>query len=137
MARQQPELWRGLVNPILAGPVFPITVALEIPDNTNTDYPIFVATRNVAIRRASVAVETSPDGTSIFALVNATDSEDLTSADLDADALTASTAGSFSMGDNADLIEEGDVVALEWESTGTTAPGTVVVCLEVEFLELK
>ena len=137
MARRQRELWANLVSPQFGGPVVSVNVVLEIPDAVNTDYVIYQATRDVAIRRARVCHEVSPDGTSIYALVNVTDSVDLSSADIDADALAANVSSAFSLGTNADKLEEGDVVALEWESTATVFPGTVVVSFEVEYLELK
>ena len=137
MARTQRELWANLQHPQFGGPVFPVAVALEIADNTNADLPIFVAPRNVAVRRASVAHESSPDGTTTYALRNLTDSEDISSSDVDAAALAADTAATFSIGDNGDLIEEGDVIALEYESTGAVSPDSVIVVMELELVELK
>lgn len=138
MARLKRELWTGLVNPQFGGPVQTVTVVVEAEGTTTDTYPVFVATRDVAIRRASFAQENSPDGAKTLQLVNTTDTEDLTE-EADSDALAANTAHEWTMTANADKIEQGDVVVLEYtvDTAGTTAPEEVVVTMEVELLELK
>lgn len=138
MARRQRELWASLQHPAWGGPVFPTSIVVEVTGTTTDVIPVFVATRNVAIRRASFAQEVSPDGTKTLQLVNLTDTQDLTE-EASSDALAADTAFAWTMTSNADLLEEGDVIGLEYtvDTAGTTAPLNVVVVLELELLELK
>lgn len=135
MTRTTRELWANLQHPQFGGPVFPVVAQLELDATSDRELPIFVAPRNVAVRRASVAHETSPGGTAVYGLRNHTDSEDISS-DIDADALAADTTSDFTLNDNADLIEEGDVIVLDYTG-GSSAPGAVVVVLEIELIELK
>lgn len=138
MARNKPELWRGLVSPGIAGPVFPVASVLA-PGVTNAEYVVFVATRNIAIRRARVAARNDLGAaTATVNLENTTDSEDLATAlDLSSSGvdLSGNDSAEFALNDNADLIEEGDVLVLDYDSD--TDPGELVLVLEVELLELK
>lgn len=138
MARTKRELWPNLVNPGFGGPVFPVQVYLD-PADTNGEYPVFVATRNVAIRRAFV-MGTADMGaaTATLTLENVTDSEDL-SATLDLSSggvdLDGNDYAEFVLNANADLIEEGDILIVDYDSD--TDIGDMVIGLEVEFLETK
>lgn len=138
MARTQRELWANLQSPQFGGPVQTVSVVVEVEGTTTKDHPVYVATRDVAIRRASFAQENSPDGAKTLQLVNATDTEDLTE-EADSDALAAETAHEFTVNSNADKIDQGDVIVLEYtvDTAGTTAPEEVVVTFEVELLEIK
>lgn len=131
MAKKR-ELWANLVAPQFAGPVMPVSVTVDVA--ATEEIPIFVAPRNCRVRRASVAHTGALGGTSTYALRNVTDSVDVSSADVDADALAADTASAFTIG-SSDELDEGDVLALE----ATVGAGTTVACvtLEIEFTELK
>lgn len=135
MARNKPELWHSLTSPQVSGPVFPVATELS-PGTTNAEYVVFTATRNIAIRRASVAARADlSTATATATLENTTDSEDLTS-ELDLSSnLDGDASDDFDMNDNADLIEEGDVIVLDYDSD--TDPNELVLVLEVELREIK
>jgi len=137
MAKRR-ELWANLVAPQFGGPVFPVAVQVEVSGTSADDFPVYVCTRDVKIRRASVVQEVSPDGTKTLALYNTTDSALITDA-IDSDALAADTASAFSIVSAQSEWQEGDVISLQYgvSSAGTTAPATVTVVMELEFLELK
>lgn len=124
------ELWASLVHPAFAGPVMPVAAGVEV--DAADAYPVFVATRKCRVRRASVA-HTGGLSAATYALRNVTDSVDVSSATIDADALAADTAAAFTIGTSYDL-DEGDVLSLVVTGTGTTFAN---VTIEVEFLELK
>jgi|TARA_A100001037_G_scaffold38421_1_gene29582 hypothetical protein len=133
MAKRR-ELWANLVAPQFGGPVFPVSVSVDVSGGTD-NFVIFVAPRDCKVRRAKVAHNTAPGGTSTYALRNVTDSVDVSSADIDADALAVDTAGSFTIATANEDLDEGDVLALE--ATIGSGGGQATVTFEVEFLELK
>lgn len=138
MARKTRELWANLQSPEFGGPVFPVAVYLD-PGSTNGEYPVFVATRRCAIRRARVAgTADMGSATATLTLENVTDSEDL-SATLDLSSggvdLSGNDSAEFVLNSNADLLEAGDIVTVDYDSD--TDIGDMVVVLEVELLELK
>ena len=136
--RKTRELWANMVNPQFGGPVFPVVVNVEVTGTATDTIPVFVATRDVALRRASIVQEVSPDGQKTLNLRNLTDSEDLATA-VDSDALAANTGEAFVLASASDSVDEGDVIGLVYTvaTAGTTAPGVVTVVLELELLELK
>jgi len=138
MAKRR-ELWANLVAPQFGGPVFPVSVQVEVTGTSTDFYPVYVCTRDVKIRRASVVQEISPDGTKTLGLANKTDSDALITDAIDSDALAADTASAFTIVSGKSEWSEGDVIALHYvcSSAGSTAPGTVTVTMELEFLELK
>lgn len=134
MSRTQRELWANLVAPQFGGPVFPVTVVLT-PGTTNNEAVVFVAPRDVAIRRGYVASAADLSGAvATLTVENLTDTEDLSS-EFDLSALEAGDSAALTFVAAADKIDEGDVVILDYDSD--TDPGELVVVLEVEFLELK
>ena len=50
MAKRR-ELWANLVAPQFGGPVFPVSVQVEVTGTSTDFYPVYVATRDVKIRR--------------------------------------------------------------------------------------
>ena len=72
-------------------------------------------------------------------LANKTDSDALITDAIDSDALAADTASAFTIVSGKSEWSEGDVISLHYvcSSAGSTAPGTVTVTMELEFLELK
>ncbi len=134
MARRQRELWANLQHPQWGGPVMPVQVVLT-PGTTSAESVIWVAPRNVAIRRARVAARADLGAaTATAVLENVTDTEDLSSS-FDLSTLGGNATGEFTLNSNADFIEEGDVLTVDYEST--VDPGELVIVLEVEYLELK
>lgn len=138
MARRQRELWANLQSPQFGGPVFPVTAVLE-PGTTNAEKVIFVAPRDVAIRRAFVAARADMGAaTATVTLENVTDSEDL-SGELDLSSGGVDLDGNdyepFVLNSNADKIDEGDIVVVDYDSN--TDPGELVIVMEIELLELK
>jgi hypothetical protein len=131
MAKRR-ELWANLVAPQFGGPVFPMSIPQTM--SGADDLYLFVATRNMKVRRAQVAHTVAPTGTGTYALKNLTTTTDISSADIDADALATDTAEAFALDPAAVDVSEGDIVVLEAAGTGG---GPLVVTLEVEFLELK
>lgn len=132
MAKRR-ELWTGLVHPTFGGPVFPVSVNVQV---SGADaYPVLVATRNMRIRRAWVAHATAPTGTATYAIRNVTAAADISSATIDADALAVDTPSQFTISEAAAEVTEGDLIALN--HVGGTGGGSTVVSLEVEFIELK
>jgi len=131
MARKR-ELWANLVAPQFGGPVFPMSIpqTMSGPD----DLYLFTATRDMKVRRASVAHTVAPTGTGLYTLYNLTQTQDISSADIDADALATDTASAFALNPATVDVSEGDIVVLQVAGTGG---GPLVVSLEVEFLELK
>lgn len=138
MARTQRELWANLVAPQFGGPVVPVTAVYQ-PGTTNAELLVFVAPRDVAVRRAFVAARNDLGAaTATLTLENATDSEDL-AATLDASSsgvdLDGNDYAQWVLNDNADLIQEGDIIVVDYDSD--TDPGDLVVVLEIEYLEIK
>lgn len=138
MARNKRELWPNLVSPQFGGPVFPVVATFQ-PGTTNAELVVFVAPRNVAIRKALVAARNDMGAaTATVNLENTTDSEDLASA-LDVSSggvdLDGNDYAEWTLNSNADMIEEGDILVVDYDSN--TDPGELVVVLEVEFLETK
>lgn len=134
--RTPQELWANLQHfRSYGGAVIPVSTELA-PGTTNAEYVIFTATRDVAIRRASVAARADMGtATATATLQNATDSEDISSSlDLSSN-LDGDASDDFSMNGNADLIEEGDVIIVDYDSD--TDPNELVIVLEVELLEHK
>ena len=72
-------------------------------------------------------------------LANKTDSDALIVTAKTSSGLAADTASAFTVVDAKSEWSEGDVIALHYvcSSAGSTAPGTVTVTMELEFLELK
>lgn len=138
MARTQRELWANLVSPQFGGPVMPVTSVLS-PGTTNAEYLVFVAPRDVAVRRAFIAGRNDMGAaTATVNLENVTDSQDLASAlDLSSGGvdLSGNDYAEFVLNSNADKIEEGDILVIDYDSN--TDPGELVVVLEVEYLETK
>lgn len=138
MARTKRELWPNLVDPGFGGPVFPQTVVLT-PGTTNAEYVIFVAPRNIAVRRAFIAARADMGAATATAnLENVTDSEDLATAlDLSSGGvdLDGNDYAQWVLNSNADLIEEGDILVVDYDSN--TDPLELVVVLEIEYLETK
>jgi hypothetical protein len=135
MASVKRELWASLVHPAMSGPVFPVSVSVE--SDAADDYPVFVATRNGRVRRASVAHAVAPTGTATYDLDNTTQTLQINTvaSAIDGDALAADTAASWVIDpDNAEFVE-GDVIS--FSRTGGTGGGTTTVTLEIEFTELK
>jgi len=131
MAKRR-ELWANLVAPQFGGPVFPMSFSLTM--SGAADLYMFVATRDMKVRRASVAHETAPSGTGLYTLYNLTTATDISSADIDADALAVDTAAAFGISSTAADVSEGDIVVLQVAGTGG---GAITCTVEVEFLELK
>lgn len=137
MARTPREAWDSLLGSMRSwgGPVFPQTISLT-PGVTNAEYVIWTATRDVAIRRASVAARADLSAaTATATLENVTDSEDISDTlDLSSN-LDGNASDDFTMNSNADVIEEGDVLIVDYDSD--TDPNELVLVLEVELLESK
>lgn len=130
MAKRR-ELWANLVAPQFGGPVFPISVPQTM--SGADDLMLFVATRNMKVRRGSISHTVAPTGTGTYALYNLTTTTLITTTTIDADALATDTAASFTIDGEAD-VSEGDVIVLQVAGTGG---GPLVCTVEVEFLELK
>lgn len=135
---KQRELWAGLVHPTFGGPVMPVSVVLT-PGTTGAEYVIFVATRDCAVRRARVAARADLGAaTATLTLENVTDSEDISS-EMDVSSsgvdLSGNDSAEFVLNDNAEKIEEGDILVVDYDSD--TDPSELVIVLEIEFLEIK
>ena len=137
MARKR-ELWANLVAPQFGGPVCPITCHVEVTRTASDDFPMFIATRDMRIRRAYFCQEISPDGVKGVSLYNQTTNV-LASAQIDSDALAAETSAKFVLVENQTTVKEGEILSLAYGVTtaGSTAPTGCSVTLEVELLELK
>lgn len=130
MAKRR-ELWANLVAPQFGGPV----VSMSVPQTMSgaDDLMLFVATRDMRIRRAWVSHTVAPTGTGTYALHNLSTTTDISSADIDADALATDTPAQFSLVSDH-TVYEGELVVLEVAGTGG---GPLVVTMEVEYLEYK
>lgn len=138
MARTQRELWANLQSPQFGGPVVPVSAYLA-PGTTNAEYIVFVAPRNLAVRRAYLAARNDlGTATATANLENVTDSEDLATAlDLSSSGvdLSGNDYAEWVLNANADFIDEGDIIVVDYDSDAD--PGDLVVVLEVEYLEIK
>ena len=137
MARKR-ELWANLVAPQFGGPVCPITCHVTVAGVVSDDFPMFIATRDMRIRRAYFCQEISPDGVKGVSLYNQTTNV-LASAQIDSDALAAETSAKFVLIEDKTTVKEGEILSLAYGVTtsGSTAPTGCSVTLEVELLELK
>lgn len=131
------ELHSDLVHPLIAAPV--VTVAVTFVESSDADavVTLFPATRRMKLIGASYVQSVDATAATSYTATIKNGSTAMTSA-LDIKTLAEDTAAQFSVFDtNAAILEEGDILSVDFNETGGTATSPEVVWMLLEFQLLE